>query len=515
MKRDRREFLASIGSGMFIASVGSTLAFDLGLAPTQAAETQAALNFGELEPLVCMLQQTPVASIQAKLVDQLNSGKSLQELVVAGALANARTFGGQDYNGYHTFMALAPALEMSKQLPIAEQPLPILKVLYRNTNRIQQCGGRDSEVLHALHLEPDTNQASGEALQAATRKAEFDGAEQVFAHIAARPVNEAFNHLQFAIQDEVDVHRTVLAWRSWKMTELAGQSHAHTLLRQSVRYCVDSEKSMHANNRNPSGIRELLPALLEDLGLLARQPGKRRASDAELSELSQVVFSGSREQAARAVAEALRDGLSLDSVGEALSLAANHLLLFDPGRNENQANEEKPQGSVHGASVGVHACDSANAWRNIARVSNTRNQFASMIVGAYHTAGQRSGALSVELPYLEKSESLSGSNEHRLSQLDEAVRGGDQLLASALTYSHLKHGGDPQAAFQTLLSFAVSEEGALHAEKFYRTVQEEYLTTRSEFAWRHLVALARVTASEFGFPAAGMTEARQLLRLPV
>ena len=71
-------------------------------------------------------------SIQCVLVDRIRQGVTLQELIIAGALANARSFGGQDYNGYHTFMALAPALELSKQLPTAERPLPVLKVLYRN-----------------------------------------------------------------------------------------------------------------------------------------------------------------------------------------------------------------------------------------------------------------------------------------------------------------------------------------------------------------------------------------------
>src|SRR5207248_4949203 len=87
-----------------------------------------------------------------------------------------------------------------------------------------------------------------------------------------------------------------------------------------------------------------------------------------------------------AVAAALAEGFSPEAVGEAISLAANRLLLCDPGRGE--ADGPKYKGSVHGDSVGVHASDAANAWRNIARVSNHRNAVASLIVGAYHTAGE-------------------------------------------------------------------------------------------------------------------------------
>ena len=48
------------------------------------------------------------------------------------------------------------------------------------------------------------------------------------------------------------------------------------------------------------------------------------------------------------------------------------------------------------------------------------------------------------------------------------------------------------------LGFAVSEDGALHAEKYYHTVEEEFRATSEKFRWRHPVALARVTASEYG-----------------
>ena len=70
-----------------------------------------------------------------------------------------------------------------------------------------------------------------------------------------------------------------------------------------------------------------------------------------------------------------------------------------------------------------------------------------------------------------------------------------------------------------MLKYAVSEDGRLHGEKYYQTVREEYQTTRPAFRWRQIVALARVTASSFGynredkhgFRAAGYEEACRLL----
>src|SRR5262245_29400509 len=104
--RTRREFLTEVGRGMLVASVGYEVASELGLA-SALAETSEALSFGSLEPLVCLMQETPVNRLLPALVEKLQSGTDLRRLVAAAALANARTFGGEDYVGFHTMMALA------------------------------------------------------------------------------------------------------------------------------------------------------------------------------------------------------------------------------------------------------------------------------------------------------------------------------------------------------------------------------------------------------------------------
>ena len=78
-------------------------------------------------------------------------------------------------------------------------------------------------------------------------------------------------------------------------------------------------------------------------------------------------------------------------------------------------------------------------------------------------------------------------------------------------YGELGHPARP--AFDLLLRYAVSEDGALHAEKYYRTVTEEFAAARPAFRWRQLAALARVTASEYGYPAPGYAEACRLLKV--
>ena len=108
MNRTRREFLADVGRGMLMTTVGATLAGELELVSPAFADAPAAgrLSFGGLEPLAGLLQETPADNLMPILVKKLQEGTSLRDLVAAGALANARQFGGQDYVGWHTFMAL-------------------------------------------------------------------------------------------------------------------------------------------------------------------------------------------------------------------------------------------------------------------------------------------------------------------------------------------------------------------------------------------------------------------------
>ncbi len=511
IRSHRREFLADVGRGMLVASVGAEIAKDLGLASAAlAGEGPERLTFGPMEPLVSLMQETPVDRLLPAVVERMKAGTDLRQLVSAAALANARSFGGQDYEGYHAIMALVPSYQMACELPEAQRALPVLKVLYRNTNHIQQMGGRSHEALHPV--EPAATPGGAEALRQATRGQDMEAAERAFAAIARGPLDRAYNDLQLVVQDYIDVHRVVLAWRSWALLDFTGKEYAHTLLRQSVRFCVDEERSLRRNHVEEA-LRTILPKLLERRGLASRTPGDRRPDDAWLENMSRTIYASRRDQAAEAVAEALADGIAPESIGEAISLAANQLVLHDPGRRKADT-AAKPIGSVHGASVGVHACDAVNAWRNIARVSDLRNTYASLIVGAYHTAGQSAGLNPEGYPFAEHREKIRNVEpDSLLAEAESAIKANDQARACALVHRYGELGRPERPVFDLMIRYAISEEGALHAEKYYRTVTEEFASTRPAFRWRQLAALARVTASEYGHPAPGVAEARRLLKV--
>lgn len=501
---------------MLVTTLGVDLAGGLGLGRVLAGEGEEPLGFGALEPMVRLMQELPADALQTRLVKELKDGCDLRRMVAAAALANARTFGGEDYVGFHTVMALGPAYHMAQELPMSQRALPVLKVIYRNASRIQEFGGRSREVLHAIPASAaEAERAGGDQLRERVRSRDMNGAEGMFAGMARRSLDDAFNGLLHAVQDATEVHRVVLPYRAWDLIGIIGTEHAHSLLRQSVRYCVRTESAPRPGAANNP--REALPRLFDEHRLHDRSRGDRKVDAAWVEAFSRSLFEASPAQAAAMAASALAEGIAPAAVGESISLTANQLVLRDHGRTPREESPGKPVGSVHGDSIGVHACDSANAWRNMARVGNDRNCFASLILGAFQVALDRIGRggdfLAWEpLPVARHVMEITSKDAGELlGSAEEAIRGNLQARASALIHRYGELGLPERPVFDLLLRYAVSEDGSLHAEKFYRTVCEEFSEARPEFRWRHLVGLARVTASEYGRPAAGVREARGLL----
>ncbi len=491
---NRRHFLKTVGNGMLVAGLGTSLTSELGLAAEPNLETER-LDFGPHTAMVRKMQDTPAGKLQPWLIDQLKTKKTdLKQLIAAAALANAETFGGQDYVGYHAEMALIPSLQISSEMTGNSQFLPVLKVIYRNTQRIQKVGGRKKVTLNKLEADRDAkvDKNIGRQLRDAVRAADMDKAEKLFVQIGVQDqaaIEKSYNILLNTIEDEVDVHRFVLAFRAYDMLSIVGKQHAHTMLRQCVRHCVDSEVRRIRKGRKASPIREVLPKLIDQFKLQGKKPGNKKPGDAWVKKLSEHLYDSNKFKAAEAVAGALADGVDPEIIGEAIAITANQLLLRqgrDPWR-------------THGASAGVHCSDSVNAWRHMVRVADDQNKIAGTIVSAFYAGRYRpfpGKAYPLEA-HLEKVKTTSA--KELLGICETAIRDNDQPTAAAAIAVYGDQGHNPKPVFALLRKYAISEDGRLHSEKYYRTVVEEFQTIRPAFRWNQLVALARVTASAYGY----------------
>ena len=506
----RREFLTDVGRGMLCASLGAPLVRALDLLPRgdDRAQDGPRLGFGPRDRLVALLTETAPDRLLPAVVKLLRDGTTLDDLVAAAALGNARALGGEDYVGFHTFMALRPARRMALQLPAGRSALPVLKVLYRNAARLTD-RGKVADVLQPL---PATG-TGAPSIADAVHRHDLTAAEAALATACKASPARAFEQLLATVQEACDVHRVVLAHRAWDMCELTGAQHAHTLLRQSLHYCVKNETYAASTFAD---LRTLLPRLLDQHHLPERMTGAMAVEDAWVADLARILLRATPAQAAEAVAAALAEGIVAEDVGAAIALTANQLMLRDEGRTGQQIQPGKPKGSVHGDSTGIHASDTAHAWRQIAHATEPRTAAASLIVAGYHVARDRGGRAFADWEPRPAAAAVAKVTtrepEALLKDLDGAVRGRDQDQACVVAARYLELGHDADAAFALLLGHALQADGALHAEKYFWTTQEEFRALRPALRGGQLIALARASASQYGTPAPGMAEAEQLLR---
>ncbi|MBC8291327.1 MAG: hypothetical protein H8E37_13580, partial [Planctomycetes bacterium] len=134
--------------------------------------------------------------------------------------------------------------------------------------------------------------------------------------------------------------------------------------------------------------------------------------------------------------------------------------------------------------------------------------------------GSKSDRSYAALPHAEDLGRLkSPSQKALLGEAEAAIRQNDQKRAAAAIGLYGQKGHSARAALDLMLKYAISEDGRLHSEKFYRTVTEEYALTSPAYRWRNITALARVTASAYGYSvddqkghrASGYEEACRLL----
>jgi hypothetical protein len=490
----RRDFLRRLGAGAVAAGAGLS---------TASAQDEPRLTFGAMEPLVSLMEETPLAKLQPMLVNRFREGTTLKDLVAAAALANARVFGGEDYIGFHSMFALKPAYQIAQDLPEERRLLPVLKALYRNTERIQAFGGRAKEVLRPV--EP-AGTGAGEAVRDDIRGKDLKSAEAKYAAFRQDPA-ALLNQAQPALRDSTEVHRVNMLYRAWGLLDLVGVEHAHTLLRQSLHYFANAEKNQ--NMVQFSGPRSVVPKLVDQYKLLDRTFGTKTFDDARLEALSVELFQAAPERAAEIAAALLAEGTSPHAIHEAIGLAANQLVL----RDENK--------QAHGATVGVHACDAVNAWKHIGRASDAKNAARAVVMAAWNFAFDRDNPKRNKMaeweayPRADARERVKSSDPAELlRELDGAIRAKDQALATAVTQRYGSLGAPEAPVFALFRGYVVSQNGSLHGEKYFGTVTEEFKAARAPFRWRQLVAMSRFAASMYGEPTPGYEESTRLLGLP-
>ena len=312
-------------------------------------------------------------------------------------------------------------------------------------------------------------------LRDAVRQRSTADAEGTFAALAAaRPRTPSTTCLSPS-QDAAEVHRVVLPYRCWDLMGIIGREQAHTLL-AAVGALSASRRDAELRASLGQGAYPGAAACSINIDCSAApwaRAGRRRLGrGTEPDHLPRL----RPKQAADAAAAAWPRGLPrLPWPKPSPWPPINSCCATMAGRQIRPG--QSPAGSVHGDSIGVHACDSANAWRNLARVGNARNKVVCLILGAWQVArdrGDRGGDFLNWQPYPPHRSPHGGSGTDTatrlLGALDEAIRGRDQARASC--------GGPPLCRAERAGSASLGFVVALRHQRGWGAARGEILPHR-------------------------------------
>jgi len=180
--------------------------------------------------------------------------------------------------------------------------------------------------------------------------------------------------------------------RAWQLIDLVGQENAATMMRQSVHYCVSLEKNQKFVEM-VSPRATCWPVRWTSTGWPSKPLGTRTADDGTLEALSQTIFKshpgaggGSRR------GRAGRGFLAGHGRRKPCRWRATSSCFAIPVAGRIRSQRGKPEGSVHGDSIGVHACDNDQCLAEHGRRSPTSGIAAAcLIMAAYQVARDRTG----------------------------------------------------------------------------------------------------------------------------
>jgi len=454
------------------------------------------------------LQDTPIERLLPVPRARLKSGTTLRELVSAGALANVRTFGGE-IRRFHTMMRWFHPTIWPPSFPASTGAAGAQSALSKRKSHLR-AWRTQVEVLHTLAAEAARSTPLRRRAPRGHSPRRHAAAERILALPARNRPKMPFNQVVTAIEDGYEVHRVVMrtrlsnCWPGGKETCADESPAVGPLLR-------DLEKTKFVTTFARRAI--CWQSCSTSTSLLWKRAGIARPTMPP-SKRSARRFSNRPRPSPRSGRHRAGGGLFCgDGRKEAIAVAGKtSSVLRDSGRRANQTSKGKPVGSVTGIRSAFTPGFESSAWRTCL-VSNQRNSRRACIMAAYQCERPARRVARIlrtgsRTPWPEHFEKLKGDFAEALCRRRTArsARTTRRGLCGRRPVCRARPAARP--LFDLMLQYAISEDGSLHAEKFYRTGERRIRGDASGLPLATALALARVTASEFGQPCPGYAEAK-------
>ncbi len=460
-----------------------------------------------IEPLVQFVEDTPPEHIVARVHDKLGAGTSTKDMLLASALAVVRSSDlppGHHGGPLHPLAGLHAVRHIAARLPGEYARLPVIQNVAVANKHIHSPAMGPYMLADAQPVsEGDSVEATLASFRQAAGRGVYNACDHYFLYLLEHlsPIEVLGHLLEVAIpKNQLDDHYFLFPVFTWRALEYFGWEYARYIGRAPVRYVT----------------RPTMPASLHDVDvLISKHELLERDLRAETGPDETAAITALADEIGRCndfaevpgmLACALADGLSLEGVGEGLSVGGSTLFLR----------------SQTGNPMDVHINTGANTRRYLLRQPELPRQIKLQALLVWNTGpevrmAQRMLAPDVQ-PEPERVASLPFHGQDELLDEIETLIGrlpvGERLPAANLAtwrstdevkqaaaiaqqYADLGYAPDPLIAM--LGKIACRDNFTeMHALKHHQATYEEFHATRPSLRWRHLVAAVQAAAISHG-----------------
>lgn len=436
----------------------------------------AASGLFALEDVVVWILETERDAVVARAHAEIEAGLPLATLLGASVVAGYRALPLLPVGFLlHPVFTAYPAWLVSRALPVRDEPLPLLWLLWMLRTEIEAMSDEDEALrLGAL----DEARVPGPAEAVAAFRAAMEAHDADAAEVAAVGMLRA--HAPALVREELwpwicrDLvpigHQAITGAQVVRALDLVGWEHAQDPLRGLVRGLFESDAGSETLDDFAKNQARLADVRADWEG------GKDDA--AAMRDVAAAASEGTSDEAVAAVLDALASGVGPRSLSDGLLIAAGDLMLAHRDTN--------------GVFPGLHAVTNANAFRVIARSSGlpqtrllTLLQQAAFLPRDRAEAEQRTGGDKGHPERLLTLERAPGG-----ASLDDVFAAlGDRVDAAQKALAYADDGGDVDALaarHRAVLLVKAEEE---HDYKYPVAAIEELAHVTPD-ARRHLVAIS-------------------------
>ncbi|WP_339744887.1 hypothetical protein [uncultured Rubinisphaera sp.] len=476
----RRSFLQTT----LAAGALGDLAFLSGLSPVSAADLKASKNVvqlaPEIEPVVRMIEQTPRERLLEEMADRIKKGLSYAEVLAALQLAGVKNVEPRPSVGhkFHTVLVVNSAHLASVAGPKEHRWLPLFWALdYYKSAAARDVRERGDWTMSAVDesaipssqharksflnaMQSWDESAADVAVAGLARTAKLDDIYEMFFRLGARDFRSIG-------------HKAIFVANSYRALQTIGEQHAEPILR-SLAYALLMHEGDNPQKRDDEADRpyrrnvELVNTIRDDWKSGQLDPEATR-------EFLQVLRKGNNQETCNLAIEQLNQGVSPQSIWDAMLVGSSELLMRQPGI------------------VALHSVTTSNALYFAYKTSqNDETQRLMLLQNAafipmFRDAMQSRGSIAdLSIEKLQQSKIEDNFSVDRIFK----DLGREPISAAAETYKFLQNNGSPQELIDTARLLVFLKGNDAHDYKFSSAVLEDFQHVSPE--WRNFYLAANM-----------------------